>query len=507
VLSPSPPPLSPRAGRPGSSAAVQTPRGLRPSRNAAWSEPPEQCPSEKETSSEALGLIKLGPGGRVAAPVFTDISVALAEYKRDAASRKSEHTPILGLDGWLPQSPVSTHASEAGPSPAKDEQCSDPDPQGRCQSVPLPELQHCRHDGGAWSTGESPSVRASPEAAVAAVGVAGESPEGDARSTPSAVSVRDGGTPVHSKSLSSGRRSHGSHAKRSGSMRTQVCDLAKSCIKRRGALREERPHQKTQTQEQKLASLVSDSKLASHSDEPSARAASKDFKNDVRNLKKNAPEIRKELTVYQAYDLALKFNLPAGQVTDSWKLFKRYDSKGNGMISSIDFVLLIRSVLREIYPTAKDIPRELFDKVQIVDGEIGFSAFLAWLSEHAFSEHLLLSEEHRTIRAIARRLNYPVPEVEMLKRAFDRFDVDGSGRIEFNEFAALLGVLLCVGDISSLPQKRIRSFWREIDADGSGEVDFNEFIPWYLSYFVTGRGTNPLADFYRNIRRVPFAKD
>jgi len=290
-------------------------------------------------------------------------------------------------------------------------------------------------------------------------------------------------------------------------MRTQVCDLAKSCIKRRGALREERPHQKTQTQEQKLASLVSDSKLASHSDEPSARAASKDFKNDVRNLKKNAPEIRKELTVYQAYDLALKFNLPAGQVTDSWKLFKRYDSKGNGMISSIDFVLLIRSVLREIYPTAKDIPRELFDKVQIVDGEIGFSAFLAWLSEHAFSEHLLLSEEHRTIRAIARRLNYPVPEVEMLKRAFDRFDVDGSGRIEFNEFAALLGVLLCVGDISSLPQKRIRSFWREIDADGSGEVDFNEFIPWYLSYFVTGRGTNPLADFYRNIRRVPFAKD
>merc|ERR1711997_119742 len=123
------------------------------------------------------------------------------------------------------------------------------------------------------------------------------------------------------------------------------------------------------------------------------------------------------------------------------------------------------------------------------------------------NEYLLLTAAQRTIRKIARSFKKPVPEVEAIKKQFDRFDMDGSGSIEFPEFSELLCVLLGVKDISSLPESRIRSFWREIDVDCSGIVDFSEFIPWYLGYFdVSGSpsGTSPLEEYYRNIRPVPF---
>merc|ERR1712190_710054 len=96
-------------------------------------------------------------------------------------------------------------------------------------------------------------------------------------------------------------------------------------------------------------------------------------------------ERRHELTGFEAYELAGRFNLPAGQVTQAWRLFKRYDSRGQSVITSPEFQLLLRSVLREHYPKARDIPRELFKRATNQEKDVSFSEFLVWITENSFS--------------------------------------------------------------------------------------------------------------------------
>lgn len=211
-----------------------------------------------------------------------------------------------------------------------------------------------------------------------------------------------------------------------------------------------------------------------------------------------------ELTVYDAYGLSRRFNLPPGQVTKAWKMFKRYDLNDIGTLTNLEFQTLIRSVLRDRFPKAKDIPREIFDRAVGQGDEVTFVFLLQWMNETSFCEQLLLSSEHRVVRDIARQQNVPLLEVEQIKRHFDKFDADSSGVIEYHEFKDLLHVLLGVKDLGCLPEARVVMFWRELDNDASGGVDIKEFIPWYLGYFRDSSEASPLEAFYRNIRPVPF---
>eukprot|EP00930_Biecheleria_cincta_P053457 TRINITY_DN3896_c0_g1_i1.p1 TRINITY_DN3896_c0_g1~~TRINITY_DN3896_c0_g1_i1.p1 ORF type:complete len:706 (+),score=120.61 TRINITY_DN3896_c0_g1_i1:66-2183(+) len=216
-----------------------------------------------------------------------------------------------------------------------------------------------------------------------------------------------------------------------------------------------------------------------------------------------------ELTVFDAFDLAQSLNLPAGQVTQAWKLFKRYDKDNDGLLAPYDFQLLLRAVLRERFPSAREVPRELFREaleIQSTSMAVTFNDFLTWITQNSFTEDLLLSDDERFVRRIARRFNVPLLEVEKVKGHFDSFDTDGSGHIEECEFNMLLGKLLNLTDTDALPQSRIKSFWRELDDDNSGSVEFHEFIPWYLGYFG-GYGASPLINFYRRVRPVPFHDD
>lgn len=94
--------------------------------------------------------------------------------------------------------------------------------------------------------------------------------------------------------------------------------------------------------------------------------------------------------------------------------------------------------------------------------------------------------------------------VDKLKKAFDHYDLDGSGVIEYNEFLNMIRELLNVTNEDDLSKVRVYRFWKEIDRDSSGEVDFPEFCAWYLKYFspevettqtsIDGRGI--LGKFY-----------
>jgi Ca2+-binding EF-hand superfamily protein len=61
-----------------------------------------------------------------------------------------------------------------------------------------------------------------------------------------------------------------------------------------------------------------------------------------------------------------------------------------------------------------------------------------------------------------------------LRREFQRFDADANGRIDEQEFSALvrsLGV--------NLSENRIAVAFGAIDIDASGSIEFGEFCSWW----------------------------
>jgi len=86
-------------------------------------------------------------------------------------------------------------------------------------------------------------------------------------------------------------------------------------------------------------------------------------------------------------------------------------------------------------------------------------------------------------------------DLDKVKKKFDKFDEDGSGEIEQDEFELMIYSLVNAkeGDISVA---RLNCFWREIDRDGSGSVDFGEFVEWYLKYFRDADSSDATESFY-----------
>lgn len=230
-----------------------------------------------------------------------------------------------------------------------------------------------------------------------------------------------------------------------------------------------------------------------------------------------------ELTYFQAHQFAKQLNLPAGQVTDAWRQFKRYDSGNRGILTTFEFQLLLRSVLKEQYPKVSDIPRELFMRSNARAKDTSFPEFLTWISEHAFSEALLLTAEQKSLRAKARELGVSIPLVENIKQLFDTYDIDSNNLLDYSEFQALFNKLMgnqsfdtmqAVGNAAreeakntgNLPDARCKSFWMMIEGNRNGEVDFNNFMHWYLRYFDKSGlplGASPLEDYYESIRPAP----
>ncbi|CAE7482272.1 unnamed protein product [Symbiodinium sp. CCMP2456] len=212
---------------------------------------------------------------------------------------------------------------------------------------------------------------------------------------------------------------------------------------------------------------------------------------------------------FKAHSMSMDYNLPGGHVTQAWKLFKHYDANDDDLLSPYEFQLLLRTVLRERYPRAKDVPRELFKEaieIQQTQISVTFEDFLTWITRNAFQECLLLTDEQRFIRLVARRFYVSVPDVEKVKRRFDSFCQANPGLLEYQEFCQLIALLLNLRDTTALPESRVKSFWRELDDNGKGSVDFTEFIPWYLGYFGGDDGSS-LVNFYRRIRPTVFEDD
>jgi hypothetical protein len=111
--------------------------------------------------------------------------------------------------------------------------------------------------------------------------------------------------------------------------------------------------------------------------------------------------------------------------------------------------------------------------------------FLEWYRANCFGAISAANQSQKESMTydIANENEVPPQMIDKLQKRFDEFDTDGSGYIDFEEFAVMFCKLLKVKDPSHFSNQRMKRFWQEVDVDGSGEVDFQEFCTWYLKYF------------------------
>lgn len=207
-------------------------------------------------------------------------------------------------------------------------------------------------------------------------------------------------------------------------------------------------------------------------------------------------------------EFAQEFHMPLEDIKFAKQFFDKYDTDKSGTISQSEF----RRMLIDISGAeSEDVLSEDFFHMGWVKvntdqtEEIDFEKFIHWFSLHGFLEDLLLPGDQRETRAIARKYGLSVVDVEHLKKTFDTFDADSSGRMEFSEFKTMLQTLMKVPAGLELPAQRVRQFWQEIDEDKGGDVDFEEFLCWYLRYFsLDGNDPDacPVEEFYRNVRQL-----
>merc|ERR1712139_148853 len=120
------------------------------------------------------------------------------------------------------------------------------------------------------------------------------------------------------------------------------------------------------------------------------------------------------------------------------------------------------------------------------------------------AEDLELTEDDLKIREIARSMDISIPDVEKVQCVFKKYDADGSGQMEKDEFEEMMTELICVGRLKGLtvPQGLLDDQWRSVDHDGSGEVEFEEFAEWYLlSYIPMQQKNEERAAYWREQKK------
>lgn len=127
--------------------------------------------------------------------------------------------------------------------------------------------------------------------------------------------------------------------------------------------------------------------------------------------------------------------------------------------------------------------------------ELDFGQFAVWFSSRCFCEDVSLDKESKQLRRIARKHSIHHAEVESYKQIFNRFDKDGSGTIDSNEFEELLCTCIKAPVSIGLPAARVKHLWQIADEDGDAEINFEEFLAFYTKYLRTD--STGFEDFYR----------
>jgi len=173
--------------------------------------------------------------------------------------------------------------------------------------------------------------------------------------------------------------------------------------------------------------------------------------------------------------------VPMPEAKKIYNDFQHLDTDSSGTLSMEEFEEMLRE--RCGLDSDQPIPKHIQNIWKDVDadqsGELTFEEYFCWAARNKWSEELLVDNElDRENRSLAREYDLPILDVERYRKDFNKFDNDGSGLIDQEEFTQMVMLIMKVQDPSDVPKQRLARYWTEIDADHSGEVTFSEFVKW-----------------------------
>jgi calcium-dependent protein kinase len=175
---------------------------------------------------------------------------------------------------------------------------------------------------------------------------------------------------------------------------------------------------------------------------------SKDLVIDV-SVIKNIENFLQQKALKKAVMLYVAQMIPEKEVENIRQVFTKMDGDGNGSVSSDEFAKGFK-LFRET--TKISLDENDLDKLFAAidtnhDGVIEYTEFLAVFMD-----------------------NYIFKNERYLRMAFEKFDLDKSGKISKEELIEVLGG----GDL--VPLTEIDHIMQQADTDGDGEIDYNEIL-------------------------------
>lgn len=209
----------------------------------------------------------------------------------------------------------------------------------------------------------------------------------------------------------------------------------------------------------------------------------------------------------RALQLSRKYNLEHFEVKDVLRSLEEVSKESETGLMDQNQVTKFLQKLFEIPFVPGDLVRQIHQNCcknsKGEPQELDINAFLDWYKVAIFTTVASLRADQEklaassSVDALCEKFGLQKTELDRIKKQFDKYDTDGSGNIEWEEFVLMMETLMGAkpGDI---PMGRLSGFWREIDCDGSGEVDFDEFVGWYLKYFNPSGGDGAVNEFYKS---------
>jgi Ca2+-binding EF-hand superfamily protein len=194
------------------------------------------------------------------------------------------------------------------------------------------------------------------------------------------------------------------------------------------------------------------------------------------------------------------------------RIFDSFDEDSSGYIEKLEFLPLLAKLLKQ--PKSEMDATEVWKHYDQIDhdgsGQLSFDEFQKWYCAvfkidgtpdftNFFTEDLV-EPWQREMREVAKKLDMSYMDTEKLWTEFNRLDSDKSGCLEKSEVGELIKKQLSStrngrhAQQTEVPSHLLNKFWRDLDVDGSGSVTFEEFAAWYNQAFVGEE--SPIEQFY-----------
>ena len=185
-------------------------------------------------------------------------------------------------------------------------------------------------------------------------------------------------------------------------------------------------------------------RLPRTSQEEDRRHSSKTRNNtqNVRSLQHSGPGVP---------ELSVRVGLPQQVATEAAHLFQRFaDIPTGGSIfdgkfqcSRLPEVLVALCDLSDATELDKKFLERARRAAERDSGHMDIEEFAVWYSSFCFAEEVTVRPQARQTRELARHMGLEIWAIEKFRVAFDKYDADGSGEIEFDEFSDMVQELLC----------------------------------------------------------------